>query len=107
MFSLILPKLEIYDCYEAVESSKAVKQTEADSRITFLSRRSVMKESYDFSQGQRGKFYHSNAKFERPIYLDSDIIPFLQTIADAKGTDIQAIANDWTRKNIALIEMAK
>jgi hypothetical protein len=66
-----------------------------------------MKESYDFSQGQRGKFYHPNAEFELPIYLDSDIIIFLQNIADAKGTDIQTIANDWIRKNIALIETAQ
>jgi hypothetical protein len=66
-----------------------------------------MKESYDFSQGQRGKFYHPNAEFELPIYLDSDIVTFLQNIADAKGTDIQTIANDWIRKNIALIETAQ
>jgi hypothetical protein len=66
-----------------------------------------MKESYDFSQGQRGKFYHPEAQFELPIYLESDIIAFLQTIADAKGTDIQTIANDWMRKNIALIETAQ
>jgi hypothetical protein len=66
-----------------------------------------MKESYDFSQGQRGKFYHPSAEFELPIYLDSDIITFLQNIADAKGTDIQTIANDWIRKNIALIETAQ
>jgi hypothetical protein len=25
-----------------------------------------MKETYDFSQGQRGKFYHPNAEFELP-----------------------------------------
>ncbi len=66
-----------------------------------------MKESYDFSQGQRGKFYHPDAQFELPIYLESDIIAFLQNIADAKGSDIQTIANDWIRKNIALIETAQ
>jgi hypothetical protein len=66
-----------------------------------------MKESYDFSQGQRGKFYHDNAEFELPIYLEGDVTAFLQKIADAKGTDIQTIANDWIRKNIALIETAQ
>lgn len=66
-----------------------------------------MKESYDFSQGQRGRFYHSDAEFELPIYLESDLIAFLQNIADAKNTDIQTIANDWIRKNIALIETAQ
>lgn len=46
-----------------------------------------MKESYDFSQGQCGKFYHPDAKFALPIYLESDLIAFLQNIADAKNTN--------------------
>ena len=66
-----------------------------------------MKESYDFPQGQRGKFYHPDVEFNPPIYLESDLIAFLQNIADAKNTDIQTIANDWIRKNIALIETAQ
>lgn len=66
-----------------------------------------MKESYDFSQGQCGKFYHPDAQFELPIYLETDLIAFLQNIADAKGTDVQTIANDWIRKSIALIETAQ
>ncbi|MBW4513888.1 MAG: hypothetical protein KME11_01520 [Timaviella obliquedivisa GSE-PSE-MK23-08B] len=66
-----------------------------------------MKESYDFSQGQRGKFYHPDAQFELPIYFESALIAFLQDIADAKGTNIQTIANDWMRKNIALSETAQ
>jgi len=65
-----------------------------------------MKESYDFSQGQRGKFYSPDAEFELPIYLESDLIDALQKAADAKGTDIQTLTNDWIRKNIALIETA-
>ena len=65
-----------------------------------------MKESYDFSQGQRGKFYSPDAEFELPIYLESDLIDALQKVADAKGTDIQTLTNDWIRKNIALIETA-
>jgi hypothetical protein len=63
-----------------------------------------MKDSYDFSQGQRGKFYHPDAEFELPIYLESDLTDALQKIADAKGTDIQTIANNWIRKTIALIK---
>jgi hypothetical protein len=66
-----------------------------------------MTKPYDFSHGQRGKFYHPDAEFEMPIYLESNLIAFFQKIADAKGTDIQTIANDWIRKNIALIETAQ
>jgi len=67
----------------------------------------IMKESYDFSPGKRSKFYHPDAEFELPIYLESDLIAFLQNIADAKNANIQAIAKDWVRKNIALIETAQ
>jgi len=29
----------------------------------------MMKEEYDFSNGERGKFYHKDATFNLPIYL--------------------------------------
>ena len=32
-----------------------------------------MKAKYDFSKAVRGKFYHPNATFTFPIYLDPDI----------------------------------
>jgi hypothetical protein len=63
-----------------------------------------MKESYDFSQGQRGKFYTPDAQFELPIYLESDLVATLQKIADAQGSDIQTIANNWIRQTITSIE---
>ena len=34
---------------------------------------SDMKEEYDFSKGQRGKFYHPEATISIPVYLDADI----------------------------------
>jgi hypothetical protein len=36
-----------------------------------------MRESYDFSHGQRDKFHHPNGEFELPIRLDRDIIAYL------------------------------
>jgi hypothetical protein len=53
-----------------------------------------MKETYDFSQGQRGKFYYPNAKFELPDDLpedesDESILAgwqrSLQELSDGKG----------------------
>jgi hypothetical protein len=64
-----------------------------------------MKESYDFSKAERGKFYHPEAEFVLPIYLENDLVAALQKIADAQGTDIQTIANTWIRKNLALNEI--
>lgn len=32
-----------------------------------------MKKEYDFSKGERGKFYRPDAELELPIYLDADL----------------------------------
>lgn len=63
-----------------------------------------MKKEYDFSKGERGKFYHADAQLELPIYLEPDVAAFLQKVADQKGTAVETIVNDWIRKDIALIE---
>lgn len=63
-----------------------------------------MKKEYDFSKGERGKFYHAEAQFELPIYLDPDVAAFLRKVAVQKGVEVEAIVNDWIRKDIALIE---
>jgi hypothetical protein len=63
-----------------------------------------MKKDYDFSQGERGKFYHPEAQLELPVYLEPDVAAFLQKVAAQKGLEVEAIVNDWIRKDIALIE---
>ncbi|QTA84981.1 hypothetical protein [Desulfonema magnum] len=65
-----------------------------------------MKEEYDFSKGERGKFYHPDAEFDIPVYLEPDIAEYIKAIASKKNTDINEIVNDWLRKNIALIQSA-
>lgn len=62
------------------------------------------KEEYDFSDGERGKFYHPNAELYPPIYLDPKTTDFLRKVAREKGVEVEAIVNDWIKKNIALIE---
>jgi hypothetical protein len=63
-----------------------------------------MKKDYDFSKGERGKFYHPEAQLELPVYLEPDVAAFLQKVAAQKGIEVEAIVNDWIRKDIALIE---
>ena len=63
-----------------------------------------MKKEYDFSEGERGKFYHANAELYLPIYLDPKTADFLRKVAQEKGVEVEAIVNDWIKKNIALIE---
>jgi hypothetical protein len=63
-----------------------------------------MKEEYDFSGGERGKFYHADADLEIPIYLDPDVAVFVQKVAAKKGVDVETIVNDWIRKDMAFLE---
>lgn len=63
-----------------------------------------MKKDYDFSKGERGKFYRKDIELNIPIYLDPEVSAFLQKIAEKKGVDIETIVNDWIKKDIALIE---
>lgn len=63
-----------------------------------------MKEEYDFSGGERGKFYHGDVELYLPIYLDPEVADFLRKVAGEKGIEVEAIVNDWIKKNIALIE---
>ncbi len=66
-----------------------------------------MREEYDFSKGERGKFYRPDAELNIPVYLDEDVAAFLRTLAAQKGTDVESIVNDWLRQSIRLVESAK
>ncbi len=63
-----------------------------------------MKNEYDFSQGERGKFYHSDAEFNLPIYLEPEISKFIQKLATIKQTDMNHIVNSLLKSNKELIE---
>lgn len=63
-----------------------------------------MRKEYDFSKGERGKFYHPNVELNLPIYLEPDVAKFVRELARAKDVAIESIVNDWLRQDIALIE---
>ncbi len=52
-----------------------------------------MKEHYDFSKGERGKFYNPEATFRLPIYLEPDVEEFMVKSAQPQNTDIQDLIN--------------
>jgi hypothetical protein len=63
-----------------------------------------MKKEYDFSKGERGKFFRKNIKLNLPIYLEPDIRKFVENIASKKGLDIETIVNKLIKKNIQLVK---
>ena len=63
-----------------------------------------MKREYDFSKGQRGKFYRPSAVFHLPVYLKPEIAEFMAKHAEQRGSDLQTMVNDLLRKDISLIQ---
>jgi hypothetical protein len=63
-----------------------------------------MKAEYDFSKGERGKFYSPDAVFSFPVYLEPDVNEFMNQLADEEAVGIQELVNEWLRANIKLIQ---
>jgi hypothetical protein len=62
-----------------------------------------MREEYDFSKAERGKFYRPDAELNIPVYSDEDVASFLRNLAAQKGTDVESIVNEWLRQSIRLV----
>ncbi|PZO44047.1 MAG: hypothetical protein DCF17_04495 [Shackletoniella antarctica] len=63
-----------------------------------------MKAEYDFSRGERGKFYNAQAEFKLPIYLEADVSAMMERLAEESGLEVQALVNEWLRANLKLVE---
>jgi len=63
-----------------------------------------MKEEYDFSKAERGRFYRPDTQLNIPVYLDQDIERWFAKKAQAKGVNLPSLVNDLLRKDISLIE---
>jgi hypothetical protein len=57
-----------------------------------------MKDEYDFSKGQRGKFYRPEARMNLPVYLDEDVRRYLQDRADAKGVSLSEMVMSFSSR---------
>ncbi|MDP3333069.1 MAG: hypothetical protein Q8Q40_01980 [Methylococcaceae bacterium] len=61
-----------------------------------------MKEEYDFSNAEQGKFYVPVEDIEFPIYLDKDIVQYLNEKCLNKQESLQTLMNDLLRKDIEI-----
>jgi metal-responsive CopG/Arc/MetJ family transcriptional regulator len=66
-----------------------------------------MRKEYDFSKGERGKFYHPNIKVNIPVYLDEEVSDFIDKIASKKGIDRSSVVNELLRSDIKIAEAMK
>ena len=63
-----------------------------------------MESEYDFSQGERGKFYHPDAVLHIPVYLDADVEEYIRELAQKTGRDAEQLINEWLRNSIEIIQ---
>ena len=61
-----------------------------------------MKEEYDFSKAERGKFYRPDATLNIPIYLEPENLVFVEKLAKKKRADMSKIVNDLIRSDIQM-----
>lgn len=66
-----------------------------------------MKSEYDFSKGERGKFYRPDVQYHLPVYLEEEVLNYLRERALSKGVDLNDFINDILKRDIALIEAVK
>jgi predicted HicB family RNase H-like nuclease len=66
-----------------------------------------MKNEYDFSDADRGKFHRKDAVLQVPVYLDPQVREYLAARAKAKGIDVNQLVNELLKRAIDLIEGAK
>ncbi|MGZ8176002.1 MULTISPECIES: hypothetical protein [Methylobacter] len=61
-----------------------------------------MKEEYDFSNAEQGKFYVPVEDIQLPIYLDKDVIQYLNEKRLTTQEGLQLLVNDLLRKDIEI-----
>ena len=66
-----------------------------------------MRPEYDFSKGERGKFFRPDAELRLPVYLDANVQRYLVARAAAKGVPLDELVNSLLKQEIELIESVK
>ena len=65
-----------------------------------------MKDEYDFSNAERGKFFRPNLRLIPPVRLEPEVLDFLATSAQARGTTVNHLINQLLKNDIASIRAA-
>jgi hypothetical protein len=66
-----------------------------------------MKDEYDFSKAERGRFYRPDTILAPPVHLDADVLAFLGIHAKAQGISLDELVNRLLKKDIELIQAAE
>ncbi len=59
-----------------------------------------MKKEYDFSKGERGKFFRPGVELSIPVYLEPQIAEAVREHARKRNTNVGRVVNDWLRETL-------
>ena len=65
-----------------------------------------MKDEYDFSNAERGKFYRPNLRLIPPVRLEPEVLDFLAVSAEKRGTTVNELVNQLLKNDIDSIRAA-
>lgn len=66
-----------------------------------------MKPEYNFSKGERCKFFRPDAELRLPVYLNPDVHTYLAERAAQKGIPLGEMVNSLLKQEIQMIESVK
>ncbi|MBW7966509.1 hypothetical protein HYH07_29605 [Bradyrhizobium sp. BR 10261] len=66
-----------------------------------------MKDEYDFSTAQRGKFFKAGARLVPPVHLEPEVLAYLSGLAETQGTSLNDLVNTLLKEDIERIDAAK
>ena len=66
-----------------------------------------MKDEYDFSKAERGKFFREGARIVPPVHLEPDVLDRLTGLASARGVSLSQLINTLLKEDIERIEAAR
>jgi hypothetical protein len=66
-----------------------------------------MKDEYDFSTAERGKFFRTGARLVPPVHLEPDVLAYLSDLAVTQGTSLNDLVNTLLKEDIERIDAAK
>ncbi|MDT0636249.1 hypothetical protein [Spectribacter hydrogenoxidans] len=61
----------------------------------------------DWRRAERGRFYHSDATDNLPLYLDKDVLEFITQRARDRGIQPHELANEMLKKDIEMVRSAE
>jgi hypothetical protein len=67
----------------------------------------MIRQEYDFSAAERGRFHRAKIELAPQVRLDPNIAEWLMSHAKAKDVTLDDLMNQLLKKDIELIEAAK